>query len=144
MAQSVEARSTVSKTGESRFRVYPRICVNASKGIETSDKNNVIKQRSTRKYLIARDELIRQGKEIYEQKRLDQCRQLEERSAPNLAYIQTLDQKQSVLEVQAILLKKLAAEENQLKGLEGVSRPSVTSFEKRVNEVEEALRALKY
>jgi hypothetical protein len=97
-----------------RFCLHPRICTNASRGGERLGKNNSAKQCPLRKFRSAKYEQIKRGEELYEQKRLNQCRQLE---APNLASIQALGQKESILEVQSILLRKLAAGENHLKGL---------------------------
>lgn len=138
------ASSIIPTKANSRFRLHPQIFVNASKAELGSNISNNARQRPKRKFGNARDELIRRGKQTYEQKRLNQWRQLEERSAPDLDYIQALDQKQSVLEVQALLLGKLAAKENNLKGLGKAFESSDMSFEKRVSEVEEALRALRY
>ena len=135
-AAKQQSKFNVSKTRESRPLPPIRTYVNASKRNEKPDKKDGITRSSIPKSLVARDEQVRQGKKMYEQERLDQCRQLEERSAPNLAYIEALDQKQSVLEVQAILLQKLAAEENQLKGLGEVPRTSNAPFETRISDVE--------
>ena len=144
MAEIAGDVSDSSKVRSQRPLLHPPIYVHASKGNGTLAKSDVIEQHAPRRLHNARDELIRKGKEMYEQKRLKRCRQLEAGSAPNLAHEQALVQKQSVLEIQSILLGKLAAEENYLKGLGGVSKPSILPFDKRVTELEEALRALSY
>ena len=66
--------------------------------------------------------------------------------ALNLKYLEALDVKECVLKVQTVILRKLAAEENCLKGFSDVSEVESTqmSFTERVAEVEEALLMLKY
>ncbi len=59
--------------GNSRLRLNPKIYINASRGEESSGKNNSAKHRSLRKFRSAKDEQIKQGKELYEQKRLNRC-----------------------------------------------------------------------
>ena len=47
--------------------------------------------------------------------------------------------KECMLEVQGMLLGKLAAEENRLKGLTDTPSRSIADFDERVKEVEEAI-----
>ena len=58
---------------------------------------------------------------------------------------QALDVKECVLEVQAVILGKLATEENHSKGFSNVpgARLDIAAFTERVQEVEEALLMLK-
>jgi len=52
--------------------------------------------------------------------------------------------KECMLEVQGMLLGKLAAEENRLKGLVEDSGPPIANFDERVQEVEEVIRSMQY
>ena len=112
--------------------LHPRTKVNASRGLH--------KPAKPWKAKIAE---IRQGKEDYERRRAKRLEQLEERTGPDLEYLKEREKGESVLEVQAILLRQLAAEENQLKGLCGQTGLSATEFNKRLKEVEEALRPVR-
>jgi hypothetical protein len=66
--------------------------------------------------------------------------------ALNLEYLQALNVKECVLEVEVIILGKLTIKENRLKGFSDVLEVNLTqtSFAERVVEVEEALLMLKY
>jgi hypothetical protein len=57
-----------------------------------------------------------------------------------------LDVKECVLEVQTVILGKLAAKENRLKGFSDVPEVELihASFAERVEEVQDALSMLKY
>ena len=55
---------------------------------------------------------LKRKKELHLQKRAKQREQLEDRSAPNLEVLQALDVKECMLEIQAVMLAKLATEEN--------------------------------
>jgi len=52
--------------------------------------------------------------------------------------------KEYMLEVQGMLLGKLAAEDNHLKGLVEDLGPPIANFNKRVQEVEEVIRSIQY
>lgn len=84
---------------------------------------------------------LKRRKELHLQKRSKQRERLEENLVSNHEFLQALDAKECVLEVQAVVLGKLTAEENLLKGISGVPRVEVTlaKFAERVEEVEEAL-----
>lgn len=69
---------------------------------------------------------------------------LGELSASDPEYTKELDLKECMLEVQAVLIGRLAAEENHLKGLVETSEPSDVNFDERVKDVEEAIQALQY
>ena len=58
--------------------------------------------------------------------------------------LKALDNKECLLEVQASLVGRLAAEENHIKGLVETFEPSDISFDERVKEVEEAIQAMQY
>ena len=127
-----------------KLRIWPRICVNASKHKEKSEKNKGKKRGRIRRIYHVREELIRQGKRAQEQKWLIQRQRIEEWSGSDLADLKALDKNESALEVQAILLGQLATEENYLKGLGGLPSTTHAPFEIRLKEVEEALRTLRY
>jgi hypothetical protein len=92
----------------------------------------------------AEEETISKGKLLYEEKRKWQRKQLEAQDRSTFPYLLLLDKMDSTLELQAILLGKLAAEDNSLKGFGTSSSSSTPDFNKRVIEVEEAIRALQY
>ena len=142
----MQSGDVVSKPRNERrkLRIWPRICVNASQHTENAGKNGGKRRGRTGRIHHAKQESIRQGKRTYEQKRLIRCQRIEEGSGPDQAQLRALDRKESALEVQAILLGKLAAEENHLKGLGGAAPSSYVPFERRLREVEEALRMLRY
>jgi hypothetical protein len=72
--------------------------------------------------------------------------QLEEGSAPNAELLQALNEKECVFEIQAMILGKLAAEENKLKGLEDnyEAGQNAEAFARRSKDVVEALSNLNY
>ncbi|KAH8653975.1 hypothetical protein BGZ60DRAFT_533069 [Tricladium varicosporioides] len=120
-----------------------KIHVNASRGLKGSTATFTVKSR-TRKKFNSRDDGLKRKKELYLQKKAKQRQQFEEQSGTTLVFSQALDVKESMLEIQSLLLGKLAAEENHFKGL--VKIPGVTNInlDERVKEVEEALTMLKY
>jgi hypothetical protein len=120
------------------------INVNASKGKKNFAGVKHTAQSLKTKFLNAEEAAIRKGKQSYEEKRKRQRQQLEAQDGPNIQYLLLFDKKDSTLELQAILLGKLAAEENSLKGFGTSSSSSTPDFDKRVTEVEEAIRALQY
>lgn len=102
-----------------------------------------VKPHSRRKFQ-SREDGIKQKKELYLQKRAKQHEQLEEQLATNLEFLQALDVKECMLEIQSVMLGKLAAEENHLKGYAEVPGLVVLNFDERVREKEEALTMLKF
>ena len=69
---------------------------------------------------------------------------LEELSSSDPEYVKSLDIKECMLEVQGMLVGKLAAEENHFKELAVLPGFSIIDFEERVKEVEEVIQALQY
>lgn len=97
-----------------------------------------------RKWLATQNEEIQKGKELRCQNWAKRCERLNELSAINPELSKALDMKECMLEVQGILLGKLAAEENRLKGLaETPSRP-IANFDERVKEVEGLIQSMQY
>jgi hypothetical protein len=114
------------------------ICVNASRG----PKGSGVGLR--RKVLHGKEDTIRQNRELYNRKRAKQREQVELGSASNVECLQAIDAKECMFEIQAVMLRKLAAEENRLKGLSEAPGPAVVDFDLLVKEVEEALAVLKF
>lgn len=71
-------------------------------------------------------------------------KRLEELAHSDPEYAKALDTKECMLEVQGMLLGKLATEENHLKGLAVLPGFCITDFEERVKEVGEVIQALQY
>ncbi|KAK3167993.1 hypothetical protein OEA41_004439 [Lepraria neglecta] len=100
--------------------------------------------RPRRKWLATQDEEIEKGKELRCQNWAKRCERLNELSALNPELSKVLDMKECMLEVQGMLLGKLAVEENRLKGLtETPSRP-IAEFDERVKEVEEVIQSMQF
>ena len=140
--------SELTRRTHSRPCILPRafvIRVNASKGEKGPQVYQRLRSRS-QGHLQSTEDGLKRRKELHLQKRANQREQLEENVASNLEYLQALDVKECVLEVQEVILGKLAAEENRLKGFSDVPEVELTqtSFAERVEEVEEALLMLKY
>jgi hypothetical protein len=55
-----------------------------------------------------------------------------------------LDMNECMLEVQGMVLGKLAAEENHLKRLGETSNRPIANFDDRVKEIEEVIRSMQY
>lgn len=83
-------------------------------------------------------------RKLYRQKLEKRRKRLEQLSALDPRYVRELGLRESMLEVQAVLLGRVAAEENHITGLEDTSEPSNMSFDERVKEVEDAIQALQY
>jgi hypothetical protein len=119
------------------------IQVNASRGVKGSTTTLRVKPRTRRIFNNRADEL-KEKKELYLQKRAKQRQQLEEQTGENLELLQELDVKECMLEIQSVILGKLAADDNYLKGLVEVPGKVVVNFDERVKEVAEALTMLRY
>lgn len=97
-----------------------------------------------RKWQATQDEEIQKGKELRVQNWAKRRERLDELSALNPEFLKALDMKECMLEVQGILLGKLVAEENRLKGLAEDSGPPIANSDERVQEVEEVIRPMQY
>ena len=95
--------------------------------------------RPRRKWQAIQDEEIQKGKELRLRNWAKRCERLDDLSALNPEILKTLEIKECMLEVQAALLGKLAAEENHIKGLVETFEPSDINFDERVKEVEVAI-----
>ena len=120
-----------------------KIKVNASRGLKGSTTALRVKPHTRKKFNSLEDGL-KEKKELYLQKRAKQRQQLEEQSGENLELSEELDVKECILEIQSVILGKLAADENHLKGLVEVPGKVVVNFDERVKEVAEALTILRY
>jgi hypothetical protein len=125
------------------------IPANASRGAKGFGIGSGIKSRPRRQFPGCEDgvrmaEAVRRGKKLYHQRRAKEREQVEEQSATNLEYLEALDVKECMLEIQSVTLGKLAAQENHLKGLADMPGPVILNFAERVKEVEETITMLKY
>lgn len=91
--------------------------------------------RPRSKWLATQDEEIQKEKEL-RRERLDKLFALK----PELS--KAIDMKECMLEVQGMLLGKLAADEIRPKGLAETPPPPIANFDKRVEEVEEVIRSM--
>jgi hypothetical protein len=81
--------------------------------------------------------------EIHTHKRLNERVRPKNGLASDFEGLDALEPKECMLEIQAMILRQLAADENCLKGFSSAARLTVVEFQSRVKEVEEALRMLK-
>ncbi|KAF8862725.1 hypothetical protein BDZ45DRAFT_739037 [Acephala macrosclerotiorum] len=130
-----------------RSRTIPlpsaEIRVNASRGQKGFTTAFTANTRTRRKF-NSREDGLKRKKELYLQKRAKQRQQLEEQSGTSVEYLQALDVKECMLEIQSVILGKLAADENHFKGLVKIPGVAALNFDERVKETEEALTMLKY
>ena len=121
----------------------PNLGLNASRGPRpaTEHKNT---DRPRRKWQATQYEEIQKGKELRLQNWAKRHERLDELSALNPEISKVLDMKECLLQVQGMLLGKLAVKENHIKGLVETPDPSEINFDEMVNDVEEAIRALQY
>jgi hypothetical protein len=121
------------------------IRANASRGEKGPPSYGRVKSYSRGNLQITEDGLKRR-KEQHLQKRAKQREQLEENLVSNHEFLQALDAKECVLKIQAVILGKLTAKENLLKGVSDVPKVKVTpaKFTERMEELEEVLLILKY
>jgi hypothetical protein len=140
--------SELTQPTHSRLCILPRpflIRVNASKGEKGPQAYRRLRSRS-QGHLQSTENGLKRKKELYLQKRANQREQLEENLASNPEFLHALDVKECVLEIQAMILGKLAARENRLKGFSDVPEGEIAqaSLAEQAEEVEEALSMLKY
>lgn len=126
----------------------PSLGLNASKGPRPVTKQKKT-ERPRRKWQAIQDEEIQKGKRLCLQNWAKRLEHLDDLSASNPEILKALDIKECLLEVQAALLGRLAAEENHIKGLVKNFEPSNIKFDEcvrdeRVREVEEAIQAMQY
>jgi hypothetical protein len=139
------SESTESQNHNPRTNPPPsvKIKVNASRGPKGSTTALRVKPHARKKFNSLEDG-FKEKKELYLQKRAKLRQQVEEKSGENLQLLEELDVKECMLEIQSVILGKLAADENHLKGLVEVPEKVVVNFDERVKEVAEALTMLRY
>lgn len=116
---------------------------NASRGTKISTVE--VKARyGRRKFPSTQDEEVLKWGELRHQNMISQRKRLEELAHSDPEYAKALDTKECMLEVQGMLLGKLATEENHLKGLTVLPGFGITDFEERAKEVGEVIQALQY
>ncbi len=101
-------------------------------------------RRRPRIFSSTQDEEIQKGRELRDRNTVKRRERLEELSKSDPEYAKSLDIKECMLEVQGMLVGKLAAEENHFKGLGVLPGFCITDFDERVKEVEEVIHALQY
>jgi predicted component of type VI protein secretion system len=139
------SESTESQNHYPRTNLPPsvKIKVNASRGLKGSTTALRAKPHARKKFNNLEDG-FKAKKELYLQNRAKLRQQVEEQSGENLKLLEELDVKECMLEIQSVILGKLAADENHLKGLVEVPEKVVVNFDERVKEVAEALTMLRY
>jgi hypothetical protein len=101
-------------------------------------------RRRGRTFSSTQDEEIRKRGILRHQNTVKRRERLKELSKSDPDYANSLDIKECMLEVQGMLVGKLAAEENHFKGLAVLPGVCIIDFEERVKEVEEVIQALQY
>ena len=120
-----------------------RFNLNVSRGIKSSAVEAESRHRR-KKFPSTQDEEIRKWRELRHQNMMRRRKRLEELAHSDPEYAKALDTKECMLEVQGILVGKLAAEENHFKGLAVLPGFCITDFEERAKEVGEVIQALQY
>ena len=122
-----------------------KIPVNASKGQKGSTGLRG-RRFNPQKHSQDSVEELKLAKERHSLKRAGERDKLQRGSPSNREFLQGLDAKECVLEIQAMILGKLAAEENKLKGLADDCKTQQTQeqFSGRMQDVVEAISVLKY
>ena len=120
----------------------PRMDLNAIGAISNLKIESGIRCR--RKFISTQDAEIRKRRELRHQNTVKRRGRLEELAHSDPEYAKALDIKECMLEVQGMLLGKLAAEENHFKGLAVLPSFSITDFEERIREIEDVIQALQY
>jgi len=121
----------------------PKLGLNASRGPRPAIEHRNT-DRPRRKWQATQHEEIQKGKELRFQNWAKRRKRLDELSALDPETSKALDIKECLLEVQAILIGKLAVKENHVKGLVETPDPSETNFDEMVEDIEESIRALQY
>jgi len=121
----------------------PNFGLNASGGPRPATEYRKT-DRPRRKWQATQYEEIQKGKQLRVQNWAKRRERLDELSASNPEVLKALDMKECMLEVQGMLLGKLAVKENHIKGLVETPDPSEIKFDEMVKDVEEAIRALQY
>ena len=126
----------------SHFLIRFAFRVNASRGVSSATRCET-KHRPRRGWLATQAKEIQQANELYCRGRAKRRERLESLSALNPDLSKALDMKECMLEIQAVSLRRLAAEENQLKGFAAGPKPLNPDFDRRIK-LEEAIKPLRY
>ena len=127
----------------SGYSLRLNIGLNASRGLRPATRHRKT-EHPQRKGQALQDKESQSAKELRLQNWAKRCDRLDELSDLNPENLKALKIKECLLEVQAQLLGRLAAEENDMKGLLETIEPSKIDFDKRVKEVEEAIQVIRY
>ncbi len=112
--------------------------LNASKGPRCPTPSHRVKTEPVRRT----EDIRAQRHEERLQRRAERLKHLDDQSKEQ--FLQALETKECMLEIQSDLLSKLAAEHNALEGFSGPRRGDVSSFNDHLKEVEQALTVIQY
>jgi len=121
----------------------PNLGLNASRGSRPATEHRNT-NRPRKKWQATQHEEIQKGKKLRLKNWVQRRERLDELFALNPKISKALDMKECMLEMQRMLLGKLAAKENRLKRLAKDSSSSIANFDKRVQEIEEVIRFMQY
>lgn len=121
----------------------PNLGLNSSRGPRPATEHRNT-DRPRRKWQATQHKKIQKGKELRLQNWAKRRERLDELSALNPEISKALDMKECLLQVQGMLLGKLAVKENHIKGLVETADPCEINFDEMVKDIEEAIRALQY
>ncbi len=122
-----------------------QIGLNASRGPKKYTVEDGATSRQPHNFQDVEKEAIQKGTRLHRDSNLEKRQQrLGNLSASDPDYFKKLDMKECMLEVQAALIRKLAAEENRIKGFVETFELSDMDFNERVRDVEEGIQALQY
>ena len=122
-----------------------QIGLNASRGSKRYIVEDGATSRRSRNFQDKEKETIQKENKLHRDSNLEKRQQrLGNLSASDLDYFRRLDMKECMLKVQTVLIRKLAAEENRIKGFVKTFELFDMNFNERVREVEEGIQTLQY
>jgi len=140
------AKNTLRPPNKGSMHCLPmQIRHNASRGPKKYTVEDGATSRQPHNFQDVEKEAIQKGTRLHRDSNLEKRQQrLGNLSASDPDYFKKLDMKECMLEVQAALIRKLAAEENRIKGFVETFELSDMDFNERVRDVEEGIQALQY
>jgi len=140
------AKNTLRPPNKGSMHCLPmQIGLNASRGPKKYTVEDGATSRQPHNFQDVEKEAIQKGTRLHRDSNLEKRQQrLGNLSASDPDYFKKLDMKECMLEVQAALIRKLAAEENRIKGFVETFELSDMDFNERVRDVEEGIQALQY
>lgn len=140
------AKNTLRPPVKGSMHCLPmQIGLNASRGPRKYIVDDGATSRSSHNFQDVEKKAVQKETRLHRNSNLEKRQQrLENLSASDPDYSRKLDMKECMLEVQAALIRKLAAEENRIKGFMETFELSDMNFNERVRDVEEGIQALQY